>query len=33
MQLFHVRVDDSGINGVRGDSDDKTFAAQGIYIP
>jgi len=33
MQVFRFRVNDSGANGVRGDSDDRTFATQGIYIP
>ena len=33
IQTFRVRVRDSGVNGVRGDSDDKHFASQGIYVP
>ena len=33
LQVFRFRVNDSGANGVRGDSDDRTFATQGIYIP
>lgn len=33
MQLFRFRVIDSGANGLRGDSDDRSFATQGIYIP
>ena len=33
IQVFGLRVYDSGANGTRGDSDDKIFAGQGIYIP
>jgi hypothetical protein len=33
LQLFRVRLDDSGPNGVRGDSDDRLFAQQGFYVP
>jgi hypothetical protein len=33
LQVFRFRVNDSGANGTRGDSDDRTFATQGIYIP
>jgi hypothetical protein len=33
LQVFRVRVNDSGTNGVRGDGDDRVFAQQGIYIP
>ena len=33
LQVFRVRVEDSGANGVLGDSDDRTFAQQGIYVP
>jgi hypothetical protein len=33
LQVFRVRVNDSGANGTRGDSDDRTVANQGIYIP
>jgi TolB protein len=33
LQVFRFRVNDSGVNGVRGDGDDRSFAAQGIYIP
>ena len=33
IQVFGVRLLDSGSNGVRGDSDDKLFAFQGIYVP
>jgi hypothetical protein len=32
LQLFRVRVNDSGSNNVRGDADDRGFAQQGIYI-
>jgi hypothetical protein len=33
VQAFRVRVDDAGANGMTGDSDDRIFATQGIYIP
>jgi hypothetical protein len=33
IQNFRVRAADSGPDGVRGNSDDRTFAMQGIYIP
>jgi hypothetical protein len=33
IQVFRFRVNDSGVNGTRGDADDRTFATQGIYIP
>lgn len=33
MQVFRFRVNDSGTNGTRGDTDDRIFAVQGIYIP
>jgi Tol biopolymer transport system component len=33
VQAFRVRVDDAGANGTTGDSDDRIFATQGIYIP
>jgi hypothetical protein len=32
VQAFRVRVDDAGANGTTGDSDDRIFATQGIYI-
>jgi hypothetical protein len=32
-QVFRVRVNDSGPDGVRGNGDDTLFAQQGIYIP
>jgi Tol biopolymer transport system component/agmatine/peptidylarginine deiminase len=31
--IFRVRLFDSGANGVRGDSDDRSFAMQGYYVP
>jgi dipeptidyl aminopeptidase/acylaminoacyl peptidase len=33
VQAFRVRIDDSGTNGIRGDSDDRIFATQGVFIP
>jgi Tol biopolymer transport system component len=33
VQAFRVRIDDAGANGTTGDSDDRIFATQGIYIP
>jgi Tol biopolymer transport system component len=33
VQVFDFRVKDSGSDGVRGNSDDRTFAGQGIYVP
>ena len=33
VQAFRVRVDDSGANGIRGDSDDRIFATQGLFVP
>ena len=33
LQVFRVRLNDSGLNGARGDGDDRVFAQQGIYIP
>jgi uncharacterized repeat protein (TIGR01451 family) len=33
IQVFRARVDDAGQNGIRGDSDDRIFAMQGLYIP
>jgi Tol biopolymer transport system component len=33
VQAFRVREDDSGANGIRGDSDDRIFATQGIFVP
>jgi hypothetical protein len=33
VQAFRVRVDDAGANGIRGDSDDRIFATQGVFVP
>jgi hypothetical protein len=33
LQVFRVRVNDSGSNGLRGDSDDMLFQQQGIFLP
>jgi hypothetical protein len=33
LQIFRVRVNDAGTNGVAGDTDDTLFAQQGVYIP
>jgi CSLREA domain-containing protein len=33
VQVFRIRLKDSGPNGTRGDADDKGFAMQGIYVP
>jgi len=33
LQVFRVRVNDAGVNGVQGDGDDVLFAQQGIFIP
>jgi hypothetical protein len=33
LQVFRLRLNDSGPNGVRGDSDDRLFATEGVYIP
>ena len=33
VQAFRVRLNDSGANGIRGDSDDKLFATQGVFAP
>lgn len=33
LQVFRVRLNDSGANATRGDGDDRVFAQQGIYIP
>jgi hypothetical protein len=33
VQAFRVRIDDSGPNGIRGDSDDGIFATQGVFVP
>jgi TolB protein len=33
IQTFRVRMNDSGVNGVRGDSDDTLFVMGGFYVP
>jgi hypothetical protein len=33
VQVFRVRVNDSGADGVRGNADDRTFSTEGIFIP
>ena len=33
IQLFRIRLADSGANGIRGDGDDRGFAMQGFYVP
>jgi Tol biopolymer transport system component len=33
VQVFRVRLNDAGANGVRGDSDDHIFATEGIFAP
>jgi Tol biopolymer transport system component len=33
VQVFRVRVNDPGANGIRGDSDDRIFMMQGVFIP
>ena len=33
LQAFRTRLNDSGANNSPGDSDDRAFAQQGIYIP
>ena len=33
LQAFRVRVNDSGANGIRGDSDDRLFAQEGLFTP
>jgi hypothetical protein len=33
VQVFRLRLTDSGPNGVRGDSDDQLFEQQGIFVP
>jgi hypothetical protein len=32
-QAFRLRLNDSGVNTIRGDSDDRIFSTQGIYVP
>jgi hypothetical protein len=33
LQVFRLRLNDSGPNGVRGDGDDKLFASEGVFVP
>jgi hypothetical protein len=33
IQIFRIRLNDAGANGVRGDADDRNFAMQGLYVP
>jgi hypothetical protein len=33
LQVFRIRLRDSGANGIRNDGDDKGFAMQGYYVP
>jgi hypothetical protein len=33
VQFFRVRVNDSGSNGTLGDTNDRPFAQQGIFVP
>jgi hypothetical protein len=33
VQVFRVRLNDSGANGIRGDSDDSLFEQQGFFVP
>jgi hypothetical protein len=33
LHAFFITNNDSGTNGVRGDSDDRIFATQGVYVP
>ena len=33
LQSFRIRLNDAGANGIRGDSDDRIFSTQGIYVP
>jgi TolB protein len=33
FQVFRVRINDPGANGVLGDADDRIFAHQGVYVP
>jgi hypothetical protein len=33
LQVFRLRLSDSGQNGVIGDSDDREFAMQGVFVP
>jgi hypothetical protein len=33
LQVFRLRLRDSGLNGTIGDGDDKDFAMQGVFVP
>jgi hypothetical protein len=33
VQVFRLRLNDSGPNGIRNDSDDMLFAQQGVFVP
>ena len=33
LQTFRLRVNDSGLDGVRGSADDAIFATQGVFVP
>ena len=33
LQVFRLRLHDSGPNGVRGNADDKLFATEGVFVP
>src|SRR5205823_5826949 len=33
LQAFRVRLNDSGVDGIRNNGDDKAFAMQGVYVP
>jgi dipeptidyl aminopeptidase/acylaminoacyl peptidase len=33
LQVFRLRLNDSGANGVRGDGDDRLFATEGVFVP
>jgi Tol biopolymer transport system component len=33
IQVFLLRLTDSGANGVRGDGDDNLFASEGVFVP
>jgi hypothetical protein len=33
LQVFRLRLNDSGLNGIFGDSDDRNYAMQGLFVP
>lgn len=33
LQVFRLRLIDSGPNGIRGDADDSLFEQQGVFVP